>query len=165
MPLVPATQAHLTNMMAWFDSPVSLMTWGGPGMTFPFDLALFSRDVRLAELPSWALVAANGDVQGFGQYYLREGRCHLGRLVISPAYRGRGLAKLLVRELVRLGSRALQVGEVSLFVLTDNTTARRCYEALGFAYVEYPGPSIGIDNCLYMVARADHILGTDSPKR
>lgn len=165
MQLVPATQAQLFTMMSWFDSQASLTAWGGPGMTFPFDRKSFSRDVRLEQLASWALVTEAGDLLGFGQYYLREGRCHLGRLAIAPAHRGAGLAKRLIWELVALGSRALAVREVSLFVLQDNTQARRCYEKQGFVYVEYPGPSIGIDNCLYMVAKADHILGTDSPIR
>ncbi|GGO67785.1 GNAT family N-acetyltransferase [Bowmanella pacifica] len=165
MQFVPATQAHLFTMMSWFDSQASLTSWGGPGMTFPLDRQSFSRDVRLEQLASWALVTEADELQGFGQYYLREGRCHLGRLVIAPAHRGGGLAKRLIRELVALGSREFTLTEVSLFVLQDNIKARRCYEALGFSYVEYPGPSIGIDNCLYMVARSDHILGTDSPIR
>ncbi|WP_102797808.1 GNAT family N-acetyltransferase [Bowmanella denitrificans] len=161
MQLSKATPDCLAEISQWFDSEDSLKIWGGPAMQYPFDLQSLRRDTRIDELPSWLLME-NNQLLGFGQYYLREGRCHLGRLVIAPEQRGRGLAKVLIQQLSRLGSQELQTCEVSLFVLAHNQVAHRCYLAMGFVEIQYPGPSMGIDNCLYMVAAADHISDTIS---
>ena len=86
---------------------------------------------------------------GFGQYYLREGRCHLGRLVIAPSERGKGLAKVLINLLGEQGKQQLNCDSLSLFVYSHNTLAKIAYEKLGFIQTQYPS-DMPLDGCIYM---------------
>ena len=156
--LRPAGRDHVLALMDWFGDGQALRNWGGPSMRFPCSPQSFLQDCRWQELPSYVLLQT-GQLVGFGQYYLRAGRCHLGRLVISPDYRGRRLATTLIRLLVKAGSECLAVEGVSLFVLAHNLAAIRCYQRLGFTFVTYPEPTLGMEDCLYMVADKSDILG------
>src|SRR5690606_27253774 len=107
--------------------------------------------------PSYVLVGASGELLAYGQYYLRVGRCHLGRLVVAPAHRGRGVGARLVHELVALGSAQLGVSECSLFVVAQNTRAVALYRRLGFTPSPYPEPDAETSPYLYMTAACRHV--------
>jgi ribosomal protein S18 acetylase RimI-like enzyme len=145
-------EAWLPELMRWFEDADACRVWGGPSFRFPFTRETFRADARLDSLATFALTANAATLLGFGQYYLRAGRCHLGRLAIAPAHRGRGLGSTLVRELCRIGSEDLGVETYSLFVLPGNERAMRLYERLGFAPARYPEPDPMFDDCVYMVA-------------
>jgi ribosomal protein S18 acetylase RimI-like enzyme len=135
--------------MPWFPSRESCQTWGGPEFRFPFTVDTFRADSHL-ELPSWVLLDARGMLCGFGQYYPRAGRCHLARLVIAPAHRGRGFGARLIELLAAAGQAALGVEHCSLFVAITNVTAIALYQRLGFAPAVYPGDS-PLPGCYYLV--------------
>lgn len=105
----------------------------------------------LGRLPTWALVLEDGSLGGFGQFYLRVGRCHLGRLAIAPARRGQGLGSTLVRELCERGRSELGAESCSLFVVPENVRALKLYERLGFKPTPYPEPSPELRQYIYMV--------------
>jgi ribosomal protein S18 acetylase RimI-like enzyme len=136
--------------MRWFTSRESCQLWGGPAFRFPFTADTFRADCQLAELPSFVLLDASGTVCGFGQYYLRAGRCHLARLAIAPARRGRGFGTRFIELLSDAGRAALGVEQCSLFVATVNTAAMALYERLGFARTAYPEEP-PVPACHYMV--------------
>jgi ribosomal protein S18 acetylase RimI-like enzyme len=138
--------------MRWFPDRVACQTWGGLQFRFPFTEATFREDSRVDVLASWLLVDDGGALAGFGQYYLRVGRCHLARLAIAPDMRGRSLGQRLIRELCRRGAAALGVGSYSLFVLHENARARALYARLGFAVTDYPEPMPELEGQFYMVA-------------
>jgi ribosomal protein S18 acetylase RimI-like enzyme len=148
--LVPATPAYLLEIMCWFPSRESCQAWGGPEFRFPFTVESFRADCHLAELPSFVLLDASGTLCGFGQYYLRAARCHLARLVVAPAHRGRGFGMRSIELLSEKGKAALGVSQCSLFVSLKNTRAMALYERLGFARAEYPGDP-PVPGCHYMV--------------
>ena len=151
MKLVPATDGHVSAIMEWFPDRRSCQIWGGPQFRFPFTDLTFLEDTRLHELPSYGLVDADDRLVGFGQYYLRAGRCHLGRLVISPEHRGRGFGRYLIGGLVQIGAQRLGVDECSLFVVPDNTSAIHLYRRLGFVVTQYPEDDPGGAPFVYMV--------------
>ena len=156
-----ADAASAAGLMAWFDSEASLRAWGGPNMRYPMVLAHFLEDIRITTLTSYHLLDSAGELVAFGQYYLREGRCHLGRLAVSPQHRRQGHAQQLIAQLVERGCAELQTSEVSLFVMADNLPAVNCYLGLGFVEASYPSGDIGIDNCLYLVAPAASIASAN----
>jgi ribosomal protein S18 acetylase RimI-like enzyme len=135
--------------MRWFPSRESCQVWGGPEFRFPFTAETFRADSHL-ELASWVLLDGCDLLCGFGQYYLRAGRCHLARLVIVPSHRGRGFGTRLIELLSDGGKTALGVEHCSLFVATANTTAIALYQRLGFARAAYPGDP-PVPGCHYMV--------------
>jgi ribosomal protein S18 acetylase RimI-like enzyme len=138
--------------MSWFPDKRACQTWGGAEFRFPFTEASFSEDAKLNSLPTWALVQEDGTFVGFGQYYLRAGRCHLARLAIAPPLRGRGLGSTLVHELCQRGKAELGADSFSLFVLPGNERALRLYQRLGFSAVGYPEPLPELEDCIYMLA-------------
>ncbi len=159
--LLPATPAHLQDLMAWFGDEQSCTNWGGPEFRYPFTAESFRADARYGELQSYALVGNAGALLGFGQYYNRAGRCHLARLAVAPDRRGAGLGAVLIFGLSRLGCAELGLAECSLFVYPDNIPAMHLYGRLGFAAEIYPDASRLPDGCTYMVAPVERILARD----
>ena len=148
--LASASASHLLQMMSWFPSAESCRIWGGPEFRFPFTAETFQADCQPPERHSFALLEAGGVLCGFGQYYLRAGRCHLARLAIAPACRGRGLGTRLIELLAYAGKAALRVEQCSLFVSAANTSALALYQRLGFTRTDYPGGP-GVPGAHYMV--------------
>lgn len=151
MNLKSVTSAHVGHLMQWFPDRGSCHFWSGPEFRFPYTETTFREDIRL-ELPSFALIDGDEQLMGFGQYYLRVGRCHLARLAISPLHRGRAIGATLIHELSLVGRNRLQVSECSLFVLPDNARAIRLYTRLGFTPTPYPEDPSQFEPSIYMVA-------------
>ena len=150
MRLTQPTDDHCIELMSWFSSAEELGVWSGPGFGYPFDLISFRRDIKLDSLKSFSLISSDQDLLAFGQYYLRFGRCHLGRLVVNPCLRGQGIVAQLIAQLSALGNADLDTDSCSLFVVSDNQNAIRAYLNLGFTRADYPG-ELPLDNCFYMV--------------
>ncbi|MCV6611270.1 MAG: GNAT family N-acetyltransferase [Amphritea sp.] len=150
MELIKVTESHLQSMMEWFPDQQTLKDWAGPGFRYPYDEMTFREDLNLDQLVSRALVSDGGELLGFGQFYSRLGRCHLGRLVVNPGCRGQGVVDELINQLAALGMPALQTTECSLFVLQHNRAAVHAYQRNGFEQADYPEQS-PMDNCIYMV--------------
>lgn len=143
--------------MSWFHDAHDCRFWAGPQFRFPFSEATFREDSRIDHLASWSLPAADGSLGAFGQFYLRLGRCHLARLVVAPAQRGRGIGGTLIRELCIRGCQELGTDSCSLFVLAGNSSALQLYRRLGFEAVTCPEPSSTLDGSIYMVAPLERL--------
>jgi len=150
MKLATPTDLQLVELMSWFTSEKELTVWSGPNFSYPFDLKSFKRDLKLNTLASFSMVSNEGDLLAFGQYYLRLGKCHLGRLVVNPRFRGKGIIASLISQLSVLGKSDLNTQSCSLFVLAHNKNAIKAYTKLGFCITDYP-EKIALANCLYMV--------------
>jgi ribosomal protein S18 acetylase RimI-like enzyme len=144
--------ALLPDLMGWFPDAATLRTWGGPVFRHPFTHESFREDAKVDEIDTWSLVADDGALAAFGQFYLRVGRCHFGRVAVSPGLRGGGLGTRLLREMAREGRAKFGDREVSLFVYRDNEAAHRLYLRLGFVDVEYPGRDTPTEGMRYMIA-------------
>ena len=74
---------------------------------------------------------------GFGQYWLTApGTAHLGRIIVSPQARGRGLGRVLMQLLCAEALRSPDVQRLSLRVYRDNVAALALYRDVGFQPVE-----------------------------
>lgn len=156
MHLEPAGREHIERMMEWFPDRRSIEIWGGPRFRFPFTRTTFFEDIRAVDLASYALLDEQ-DFVGFGQYYRRVGRYHVGRLVISPDHRSRGLGAWLIGGLIARARRDFVATQCSLFVMADNAPAVRLYEKLGFVRTEYPEPDPDATLYEYMVAPLERL--------
>jgi len=150
MRLTQPTDPNFIELMSWFSTEEELSVWSGPDFRYPFDLSSFKSDLKLDSLKSFSLISTEGNLLAFGQYYLRLGRCHLGRLVVNPNLRGQGIASHLIQKLSILGKSDLNTDSCSLFVLGHNKSAIQAYTKLGFSMADYPD-EIPLDNCFYMV--------------
>ena len=150
MNLKQATDQHFIELMSWFFNQEELSTWSGFNFRFPFDLDSFKQDLKLTSSKSFAFVSNEDELLGFGQYYLRLGRCHLARLVVNPQRRGQGIATHLIQALSLVGKTDLNVDSCSLFVFENNQSGMKAYAKIGFSVAEYPEEML-FENCLYMV--------------
>lgn len=150
MRLTQPSDPNFIELMSWFSTEEELTVWSGPDFRYPFDLSSFKSDLKLDSLKSFSLISTEGSLLAFGQYYLRLGRCHLGRLVVNPNLRGQGIASHLIQKLSVLGKSDLNTDSCSLFVLGHNKSAIQAYTKLGFSMADYPD-ELPLDNCFYMV--------------
>lgn len=152
MKLNIAAAADFRTLLSWFSTQQELTLWGGPGLPYPMDADQFQALVETPESHSRVLKGDDDELLAFGQFSIRSGRHHFGRLAVSPAIRGRGLGKALISHLLD-ESRQVQLAKgASLFVYQDNLPAIRCYSAMGFAIAPFPGPEEdNVADCLYMV--------------
>ena len=150
MRLTQPSDANFIELMSWFSTEEELSIWSGPGFRHPFDLSSFKSDLKLDSLKSFSLVSVEGNLLAFGQYYLRLDKCHLGRLIVNPNFRGQGIASHLIQKLGVLGKTELKTDSCSLFVLRHNKSAIKAYTKLGFSMADYPD-EIRLEDCLYMV--------------
>lgn len=150
MKLIKPQSNHIAEMMSWFSCEQELTDWSGPNFRFPYDLISFSEDLKLNMLSSFVLLSSKSEFLAFGQYYKRLDKCHLGRLIVQPEFRGQGLASKLIGYLSEVGLKELAVKQCSLFVLSHNIAAIKAYEKFGFSFADYPD-EIELNHCLYMV--------------
>jgi len=132
MDIIETRTEHLEILKTWFPDGPSIRQWGGPLFRYPFTHATFLEDMRWGEVPAYSLLDGENRLGGFGQYYEREGRCHLARLVIDPKRRGMGMGRYFIRGLMQIGMSSLGVDECSLFVMKSNQGAICCYTSLNF---------------------------------
>ena len=144
--------SQVTELMAWFTDSDQLRTWGGPEFRFPFTAATFREDAKVDSIDSFSLVSEGGSLAAFGQCYLRVGRCHFGRVGVSPRWRGQGHGTRLFREMAGWGRAEFGPRELSLFVNKTNTEAHRLYLRLGFREMPYPEAIPPGMDAHYMVA-------------
>jgi len=151
MDIVETRTEHLETLKTWFSDKQSVRQWGGPLFRHPFTHATFLKDMRWREVPAYSLLDDDNGMSGFGQYYEREGRCHLARLVIDPALRGQGIGRYFIRGLMQIGMTELGTDECSLFVMDSNRGAIRCYESLRFVHAPCPTEDLLYENIDFMI--------------
>ena len=130
--LRPALQEDLREILTWMDTPELMQRWGGPLLPFPGSPAATWEIIGGSEETTFALVAATGELLGFGQILRRPWGCHLARIVVSPSQRGQGLGRSLCLQLLEKARALGAPGVFTLNVYADNAPARAVYEALGF---------------------------------
>jgi RimJ/RimL family protein N-acetyltransferase len=150
MDLISPSENHVLTLMSWFSNEKELSDWSGPNFRYPFNLSSFVEDLKLNTLNSFSLVSKESELLAFGQYYQRLDKCHLGRLIVNPKLRGKGIASELIQRISELGLNDLNVQDCSLFVLSHNNKAIKAYKKMGFSFADYPEGKV-LDNCLYMV--------------
>lgn len=80
------------------------------------------------------VVLAKGAVAGFANFYEWEmgGRCSMGNVIVSPAVRGRGVARYLVSRMAETAFTRYDAREVALCCFSTNTPALLLYTRMGF---------------------------------
>lgn len=153
MKIETATIEHAREIMGWFPDTRSVTRWGSPYTRYPLREETFFEDIYWSKINSRVAIGDDGQLLGFGQFYLKLGRCHLARLVINPDYRGRGLGEEFVAALMEHGSEQLGAPEFSLYVMSENKPAYNCYRALGFELAKWPDRDPQLENCVFMTAK------------
>ncbi|UVJ44968.1 GNAT family N-acetyltransferase [Pseudomonas sp. LS1212] len=80
------------------------------------------------------VIELDGQVVGFANFYHCEdgGRCSLGNVIVSPAARGKGVARYLVERMIEIALDKHQASEVTLSCFNQNVPGLLLYPQLGF---------------------------------
>ncbi|WP_052088244.1 GNAT family N-acetyltransferase [Paenibacillus wynnii] len=135
-------EADFEYLKSWADSPEFLKQWAGPSLSFPIEdqelikyITNANHSVDSNLLIYSAVHKASGQVIGHISLAAidRDNRsARVGRVVIDPEYRGRGIGLRMMQEMLRIAFQALELHRVSLGVFDFNTSALKSYEAAGF---------------------------------
>jgi len=100
---------------------------------------------------SYFLAEGDSAPSAFGQHWVNAiGSAHLGRIIVAPAAKRRGVGRTLCEQLFKEAVRCTGAGSVTLRVYRDNTTAVALYSSLGFE----PSDVESDAKVLFMRARA-----------
>ncbi|BCG59493.1 GNAT family N-acetyltransferase [Paenibacillus sp. URB8-2] len=126
----------------WSVSPEFLKQWAGPSLHFPVQdeelrkyIAGSNRPAESELMVYSAVHVATGAVIGhisLAGIDRDNGSARIGRVVLDPEYRGKGLSRRMMGEAMRIGFEGLELHRLALGVFDFNTSAIRAYEALGF---------------------------------
>ncbi|MCR8715617.1 GNAT family N-acetyltransferase [Stenotrophomonas indicatrix] len=148
--LQPVQPSHFAVVAGWLDSPAATLRWAGPGVPFPLPADAFAAALALPARPGWALLDGDGTCLGFGQYWqTTPGSMHLGRIIVSPQARGRGLGRELMTALCAEALRSSAAVQLTLKVYRDNPAAVALYRDLGFVDNEHAS----VPELLFMARR------------
>ena len=124
-------------LLDWIGSPDASYQWAGPwDFSWPLGLGQLLRDFRDQSDSRFLLAVCDpaGELIGHAKLQVQRalGLGLIGRVLIDPARRGRGLGSAMMRELVRYGFEELRLHRVGLGVYTFNSAAVAAYQAAGF---------------------------------
>lgn len=138
MHLRTVKNSDFETIASWISDAAAARRWAGPLLSFPFMAA--ELPVALAipgcETSSYCLVNDGHAPLGFGQHWVFQvDAVHLGRIIVDPNARGRGLGRVLCQYLIEAALDATRARAVTLRAYRDNATAVALYESLGFSEV------------------------------
>lgn len=153
--LKAAASSDFAAVASWFE-PISsaeatklIRQWAGPNAPYPCSAKVLAEYISSGNYHSYIL-CDKSNILGFGQFQLIKHRVHLARLIIRSEFRGQGLAKCLLSELIEAAQGHAEVTVVSLFVYIENTNAIQCYETYGFAESPTPAGVNLLADCRFM---------------
>jgi len=131
--LRPAIQRELQTVLTWIETPEQLKLWAGSALSFPPETERTWREIEAREDNSFVLADTVGQLVGFGQTLSRAVNViHLGRIIVSPLCRGKGLGRLLCEQLIQVANEHSRPDQITLNVYRNNDAAFSLYIAMGF---------------------------------
>jgi RimJ/RimL family protein N-acetyltransferase len=135
--LRPLTAADCTRIAGWIASEDDLYQWSGPAdFAWPLTLDQLLADLARAGGGRMLLAATGDDGALVGHVKLAVAAHHrighVGRVLVAPDQRGRGMGRALMRAVVALGFGELGLHRLQLGVYTFNAAAIACYQGAGF---------------------------------
>ncbi|MCX4526627.1 MULTISPECIES: GNAT family N-acetyltransferase [unclassified Streptomyces] len=131
-PFRPSTDS--APLLDWIAGPAELVTWAGPAFGWPLDDAQLAAYAAEPGRHTWTAVSDTD--RPLGHISLRRHPdapgARVGRVLIAPDARGRGLGEILLTQAIDRAFGELGLTELDLGVYAHNTAAVRLYEKLGF---------------------------------
>jgi ribosomal protein S18 acetylase RimI-like enzyme len=135
--LCSATLSDLDVVVSWIATARDCELWAGWRVTFPIDRQSLPAAIGFTDGNAFSLMDGK-ELVAFGQLVTKDhGRAHLARLIVRPAFRGKGHGQTLVRAMVEQAI-AGPFERVSLNVDDSNVPAVSLYLKLGFVEATRP---------------------------
>jgi len=138
--LIPFTEEDIDRLIGWIPSEDALLRWTASSFAFPLTREHLRRHLQESaergdRLIFKAVETASGAVRGhieLGGIDPRNRSLRIGRVLLDPAVRGRGLGVAMMRRAVAIAFDQLGMHRVELGVFDVNPQAIACYERAGF---------------------------------
>jgi len=128
-----ANAKDASRIVGWFADRAAAITWGGPQVAEPFTPDWLTQEFQDGSY--WVWIDPHGDLMGISRLVNPElGAFHIMRFAVAPAFRGRGLGKILIEDIAKMVA-ALGGQRLTLNVYGSNAIARRLYLSAGFKVV------------------------------
>jgi RimJ/RimL family protein N-acetyltransferase len=135
------TQTDFKDLIEWSGDEAFLLQWSGPSFTYPLGEDQLQTYIEGANEPDrsdkFIYKAIDGSGASVGHISLgnidrlnRSGR--IGRVLVSPAGRGKGIGAEMMKGILQIGFQELKLHRISLGVFDFNVSAIQCYEKVGF---------------------------------
>ncbi|MCR9906136.1 GNAT family N-acetyltransferase [Vibrio campbellii] len=133
------------TLIQWIDSDKLNYQWGGPNFHYPLDHQQISLHCARPEVFPFLLVC-DGKKAGYVELFkVSDAHFRICRVFVADAFRGQGLAKVMLTQLIVLSQTQHQAGVLSLAVFERNTVAKNCYESLGFEVTSHESGTRSFD--------------------
>ena len=133
--LEPPHASDAQDIAGWATSADEARWWGGHTVPWPVDPSIFRAWHEDPDVRPYVL-REDGDLLAYGEVWVDddEQEVELGRIIVRPERRGRGVGRLVVGLLL---DQAKKTGYRSAFVrvAAENAAGRACYQAAGFVPV------------------------------
>lgn len=122
------------TLINWVHSPEELMQFAGPGFSYPLTIEQLIESLKDPKRIAFKLIDSESNTHiGHAEIYLTDNSAKLGRILIGdPTFRGKGLCKQIINELVNYVYSNTDRTLIELNVFDWNTGAIKCYEKTGF---------------------------------
>ena len=126
------------TIKAWNIDERTHALWSANIIPYPVEKETFGKKLeelsaRTGDTP-FVMTSDEGKVEGFFSYSLNpetnEGM--LKFVIVAPDQRGKGLGSKMLKMAVQYAFTSTGADAVRLVVFTENESARRCYESVGF---------------------------------
>lgn len=128
--------ADVDEIVTWVSDEIENYAFTGSRLSWPLKSDGLVR-LEAEGITPWVLVGPGDFDDPVGHFDLRheDGALWLGRVIVRPALRGRGLSYVLVKQALEK-ARELGAGELRLNVAATNEAAIRTYLKSGFTFDE-----------------------------
>jgi RimJ/RimL family protein N-acetyltransferase len=138
--LIPFTEADIDPLLGWIRSPEELLFWTASSFGYPLTREHIRRHlqdcaVRGDRLIFKAVESASGEAVGYvelGALDPRNRSTRIGRVLIAPHARGRGLGAAMMSAALAYAFGVLRAHRAELGVFDVNPRAIALYERVGF---------------------------------
>lgn len=135
------TEADFDQLIEWINTPELLTDWAGNIFSFPLTksaLEWYIDGANIAGESDAFIYKAVEEISGktighisLGSISYTNSYARITRVFLAPAMQGKGLCKLIIRQLLSIAFEELHFHRVYLGVYTDNAAAIKCYEQAG----------------------------------
>lgn len=130
--LRPFEQQDYPLLIEWIDSSELNYLWGGPKFEFPLTLDQISEHCQHREVLPFVFTVNDVNAGYVELFRISESHFRICRVYICSGFRGQGISKAMLTQLIELTQENYQVSKLSLVVFEQNHAARNSYASLGF---------------------------------
>ncbi|EHK9055017.1 GNAT family N-acetyltransferase [Vibrio vulnificus] len=145
-------------LIGWIDSDELNYQWGGPNFEFPLTSVQISKHCSQPEVFPFVFVVSGQNAGYVELFKVSESHFRICRVFVSGSYRGQGISKLMLGQLITLAKEEFNANLLSLAVFERNVVAKNCYESLGFSVTSIENGTRSFDGEVWGLIRMERRL-------